>query len=614
MKKRLSFIVLHFLVLWAIFLCQKPLFMLYQGAVGKGATPGDFLRVIRHGASLDATVAGYFTVLPLLAVLVSVFVLRGVNLRKVLGWYIVLEACFVSLLFVVDTGLYTFWGFKLDAAIFVYLDSPKDALASVSVGYVACGVLSWLLLSGVTAWVLWRVMPARLMPIRPVMQRIGTSVLTLLMGGLLFVAIRGGIMESTANVGQVYYCNDQFLNHSAVNPVFSLLSSMGKSKDFASEFDFFDEAERASLMQGMYSTQTLPGDTLLRTRRPNILLIIIEGFGGAFVEPIGGLPNVTPRFNQLSREGVFFTQCYANSFRTDRGVVCDLSGHLGLPTASIMKIPSKSRTLPSISQTLHKAGYATDFVYGGDINFTNMKGFLLSQGYERLTAETDFSLVEQTYSKWGVNDGVTADYVYEQLSNRPVNGEKPWFTTFLTLSSHEPFEVPYQRLEDPIQNGFAYTDDCLGKLVDRLKQSPQWDNLLVIMVPDHGFRYPQTAVDRGGEYSHIPMLWLGGALTGAKQINTLMNQADLAATLLGQMGLPHDDFRFSRDVTSQSYRYPFAFFTSADAMMYRDSTGVTGYDLRANRVTYEEPTTGSAERVRKAQAILQTAYDDLGQR
>jgi hypothetical protein len=49
-------------------------------------------------------------------------------------------------------------------------------------------------------------------------------------------------------------------------------------------------------------------------------------------------------------------------------------------------------------------------------------------------------------------------------------------------------------------------------------------------------------------------------------------------------------------------------------MMYRDSTGTTGYDLRADRVTYEEPGSGSGERLRKAKAILQTAYDDLGER
>jgi hypothetical protein len=93
-----------------------------------------------------------------------------------------------------------------------------------------------------------------------------------------------------------------------------------------------------------------------------------------------------------------------------------------------------------------------------------------------------------------------------------------------------------------------------------------------------------------------------------------MNQADLAATLLSQLEVSHDDFLFSRDVMSPTYRYPFAFYTSANAMMYRDSTGTTGYDLRADRVTYEEPAKGSAERIRKAKAILQTAYDDLGKR
>jgi len=472
MKKRLSLVALPFLVLWLIFILQKPLFMLYQGAVGKGIGVIDFLRVMVHGASLDATMAGYFTVVPLLVALVTVFVGRTVAVRRVLGAYQVLVAALVSLLFVVDAGLYTFWGFKLDAVIFVYLDSPKDVLASVSALYVAVAVGAWLLLTAGTAWALIRVMPKQLEPIRSKALRAGTALLTLGLAGLLFVVIRGGVMESTANVGQVYFCNDQFMNHSAVNPDFSLMSSMGKSKDFASEFDYFPEEEREEAMRGLYpaydaqvsegAADEAPHQSLLRTSRPNILLIIIEGFGGTFIEPLGGLPDVTPRFNQLTREGVFFTQCYANSFRTDRGVVCTLSGHLGLPTASIMKVPAKSRTLPSLSQSLQRAGYATDFLYGGDINFTNMKGFLLSQGYERLTAETDFTLAEQTYSKWGVNDGVTADYLYEQLSARPVKGEKPWFTTYLTLSSHEPFEVPYHRLEDPIQNGFAYTDELPG--------------------------------------------------------------------------------------------------------------------------------------------------------
>ena len=234
----------------------------------------------------------------------------------------------------------------------------------------------------------------------------------LLLGGVLFIIIRGGVTESTSNIGQVYFSNEPFLNHSAVNPDFSLLSSMGKSQDFASEFNFFDEEKRAALFDGLYPTTD--GDSIiqvLNTKRPNILIILMEGFGGAFVEPLGGLPDVTPHFNRLSKEGVFFTNCYANSFRTDRGTVCTFSGYLGLPTASVMKIPAKSRTLPAIAEGLSKAGYKTDFLYGGDINFTNMKSYLLSTGYQRLTANTDFSLAEQTSNAWGVNDDITFEYL-----------------------------------------------------------------------------------------------------------------------------------------------------------------------------------------------------------
>ena len=108
----------------------------------------------------------------------------------------------------------------------------------------------------------------------------------------------------------------------------------------------------------------------------------MEGFGGVFVESLGGVPDVSPNLERLSKEGVFFTNCYANSFRTDRGTVCTFSGYQSFPTVSVMKSPAKSRTLPSIAGKLREQGYATDFLYGGDINFTNMKSYLLGSGYQ----------------------------------------------------------------------------------------------------------------------------------------------------------------------------------------------------------------------------------------
>ena len=608
MKKRIAYISLYFFTVLLIFILQKPLFMLYNGSIEKGFGFADYMQVMIHGASLDAATAGYLTAFPFLLVLISIW-FRKFPLKKILYGYYILAAALISIIFVVDMALYTFWGFKLDVSVFLYIDSPKEALASVSVGFILLRVLAILLLIALNSWVLLKITPSVLTATR---KRIAGTAGMLLLGGVLFIIIRGGVTESTSNIGQVYFSNEPFLNHSAVNPDFSLLSSMGKSQDFASEFNFFDEEKRAALFDGLYPTTD--GDSIiqvLNTKRPNILIILMEGFGGAFVEPLGGLPDVTPHFNRLSKEGVFFTNCYANSFRTDRGTVCTFSGYLGLPTASVMKIPAKSRTLPAIAEGLSKAGYKTDFLYGGDINFTNMKSYLLSTGYQRLIANTDFSLAEQTSNAWGVNDDITFEYLYNQLRNRKEEG--PWHTAFLTLSSHEPFEVPYHRLEDKIPNAFAYTDECLGKFIDRLKQTPAWKDLLVICLPDHGFYYPREGSNAMPRFYHIPLLWLGGAVKQPMQVDKIMNQTDLAATLLGQLGLEHTAFTFSRNVLGSDYKYPFAFYSFNNGFSFRDSTGVTVFDNNSGSILFDEPEADES-RLDKGKAILQTVYDDLGNR
>ena len=608
MKKRIAYISLYFFTVLLIFILQKPLFMLYNGSIEKGFGFADYMQVMIHGASLDAATAGYLTAFPFLLVLISIW-FRKFPLKKILYGYYILATALISIIFVVDMALYTFWGFKLDASVFLYIDSPKEALASVSVGFILLRVLAILLLIALNSWVLLKITPSVLTATR---KRIAGTAGMLLLGGVLFIIIRGGVTESTSNIGQVYFSNEPFLNHSAVNPDFSLLSSMGKSQDFASEFNFFDEEKRAALFDGLYPTTD--GDSIiqvLNTKRPNILIILMEGFGGAFVEPLGGLPDVTPHFNRLSKEGIFFTNCYANSFRTDRGTVCTFSGYLGLPTASVMKIPAKSRTLPAIAEGLSKVGYKTDFLYGGDINFTNMKSYLLSTGYQRLTANTDFSLAEQTSNAWGVNDDITFEYLYNQLRNRKEEG--PWHTAFLTLSSHEPFEVPYHRLEDKIPNAFAYTDECLGKFIDRLKQTPAWKDLLVICLPDHGFYYPREGSNAMPRFYHIPLLWLGGAVKQPMQVDKIMNQTDLAATLLGQLGLEHTAFTFSRNVLGSDYKYPFAFYSFNNGFSFRDSTGVTVFDNNSGSILFDEPEADES-RLDKGKAILQTVYDDLGNR
>lgn len=634
MKCRIIYLALTYLAFVAVFVLQKPLFMLAAMPDEVSCGVADVCCVMCNGLLLDIPVAGYLICLPLLFIIVSLWIPRVIRLRRWLTPYYMLVATVVAIIFVADATLYPFWHFKMDATVFYYLDSPKNATASVSSGFLAVRVLLIVAYAALLLCLMRLVTPKCLRPLMTLRHKaIATFFLVLLILPLA-ISIRGGVRESTANIGKVYFSEREFLNHSAVNPCFSLLASVGKTDDYASMFDFYDENERREIVATLYPATPTDTLSLLRTPRPNVLIILLESFGGIVVEAAGGRPDVAPNYNRLAAEGIHFTNCFSNSFRTDRGVVSALSGYPSFPTLSVMKIPAKSRTLPCIARTLNAQGYASSFLYGGDINFTNMQSYLRTGGYASITKDDDFSREEQQGSQWGVNDHVAFGRLLSMIDSQQTH---PWHITFLTLSSHEPFEVPYSKFDDKVYNAFAYTDDCLGRFIDSFRQTTEWDNTLIVCLPDHGFRYPST-ISRE-RYHHSTMFWTGGAVRRPMLISRLMNQSDMAATLLGQLGIDHSDYIFSRDVMSEEYSNPFAFISFTGGMGVIDSTGCTVYDLTADRITENRDAAMNAAdtdserntsadyglqdinndsfsdaRVRRGKAIVQTLYDDLGAR
>lgn len=619
MKKRILFLLALFFIWLPLLAVQKPVFLLYHHALASGCSLSDYLKVITHGLLLDCTMAGYLTALPLLMTLVSIW-LPGTFYKKLLKGYFGIMAVLIAAIFSVDVALYGYWGFRLDATLFFYLQSPKDAMASVPLGQFFAQLGMFVVYASGIYWVLKKcIVP--LFPETQVRKRLSGSLVILLSGGILFIPIRGGVTTSTANVGMVYFSQNQFLNHSAINPCFSLIASLSKQQDFAAQFNFFPEEERKEVMETLSSSprtgygneeDSMKPQTLLNTSRPNILIILMESFSANAVGAVGGDSVTTPNLNRLSREGVLFTNMYANSFRTDRGIVSVLNGYLAQPTTSIMKYPAKSQTLPSIAKSLTNEGYIANMLYGGDINFTNMQSYFFGSGYSRITADRDFPITSRL-SKWGANDDITFRYLYEDIKSR--DNQAPWLTTFLTLSSHEPFEVPYHRLDEMglYPNSVAFTDSCIGHFIEKLKELPVWKNTLVIFVSDHGYPYPKDVTGYEPRRYHIPMLWIGGAVKEPVVIDKLANQTDLAATLLNQLEIDHDAFTFSRNILSPDYP-EYAFYTYSNGFGFIDSTGISVYDNEGKKTLIETPREGSDLRLRKGKALLQTLYDDLGNR
>ncbi|MBP5770645.1 MAG: LTA synthase family protein [Bacteroidaceae bacterium] len=614
MKKDIKYTAWLFIAFLLFFLClQKPLFMLYnRGFGGTSMSLDDLVDIYYHGLAIDLATVGYLLVVPLLIMGIHWCFPRW-NARPCLLGYCGIMSLALSLAALADASLYEFWEFKLDRMAFFYLGDPKDAFASVSVGYLLVRFIAWMALSALTfillIWPLKNVSFDKKVRGHPIVRLL----VFLLIGGSCFAIIRGWrIWPNTP--GRVFYSKTTYYNHAALNPLFNLFYTLTKKEDDYRQYDFFTEEERAQIMEGVFPIVSDSTEMLLTNQRPNVLVIVLEGFGSCFVPELGGdVKDVGVNIGRLQADAVSFTNCYCGSFRTDRGIVCAISGYLGQPTTSIMRFTHKIRNLPGLPKTLKQYGYQTQGVYGGDITFFNMSEYFITSGHDRLVTQDDFPESERT-TKWGVPDHKVFQWLFDDIQQKHAEGTQPWYTTLLTISSHNPFDVPFHKFDGPTAtqdeimfNAFAYTDSCYGDFIDRLKQTPAWEKLLIVTMADHGFNWRTIA---SPDFPLIPFFMSGGAIKEPRRIDLPMSQTDLPATVLGQMGLPHEDYVFSRDVMGNTYRQPFGYNTFTNGFNLRDSTGCTVYDNDAKAAIYGADT----YRENLGKAILQTLYHDMSER
>lgn len=611
MRRKLAFPIAVFAATVVMMAVQKPVFMVYYAVEAAGAGSRGWIDVLWHGLTLDMTVAGYVTALPILVTLLSLWLRLPEKVwRGVLTTWFVLVAVTTAVIFAVDVALYEHWGFRIDSTVLIYLADPEEAMASVDFWL---GVRQTLLAAAYAVGMIW--VYRRILGVfdgRTVVWRVASlgSLAVVMLAGFDFLAIRGGTGASVANVSKVYFSPTQFLNHAATNPVFSFLASLGDRVDYADEYPFFDEAVRAAKFDALRGNGPAAGPTepVLNTARPNVVIVILESFARTVMNAEVGGESVMPYMQRLKGEGIWFENFFANSFRTDRGEVAILSGFPAQTRMSIMKLPAKSRNLPSIARSLAGEGYATSFAYGGDLNFTNQSSYMYATGWQELIWQKDLRF-DAPAADWGYDDALMCDWFADRVIALSDAG-KPFLAGLLTLSSHTPFDVPYSKFDDKVLNAMAFSDECVGKMIDRLKASPAWKDLLVVLVADHGYPYPRTLTYNEPLRHRIPMIWTGGAVARPRVVEDYAAQIDIAATLLAQLGVAHDDFDYSKDIFAPTPPRKFAYYTFNDGFGVVDASGEAVWDATAGRAV----TATNPELLDVGRTMLQTTYTDIGRR
>ena len=484
-------------------------------------------------------------------------------------------------------------------------------MASVSFWFVLLGILAMFIYAALLYYIFYMVLIRERKPLKIPYRRQNVSLALLLLTAALFIPIRGGFTVSTMNLSKVYFSQDQRMNHAAINPAFSFMYSATHQTNFDKQFRFMDPKVADELFATMLDKPVTTTDSipqLLNTQRPNIIFIILESFSTHLMETFGGQPNVAVNMDKFAKEGILFSNFYASSFRTDRGLASIISAYPGQPSTSIMKYPEKTDKLPSIPRSLKNAGYSLDYYYGGDADFTNMRSYLMSSGIEKIVCDKDFPLSERT-SKWGAQDHVLFQRLMKDIKEE--KQKEPFLKFVQTSSSHEPFEVPFHRLDDKGLNAFAYADSCVGDFVKQYKELPLWKNTVFVLVPDHQGVYPYP-IENPLDGQTIPLILIGGAIKEPRVIDTYASQIDIAATLLSQLGLPHDEFTFSKDIMNPASPH-FGYFTRPNFFGMVTPENQLVYNLDANTVQLDEGTEKGAN-LEKGKAFLQKLYDDLAKR
>ena len=634
--KQIIWFVKTYATFVVLFVLQKPLFLFLEK--GSATQPVDNIftelpAVIWHGLPLDLSMAGYLSVIPGFLSIAVVWLKRDL-VKPIMNIYFIIASLFITCSFLLNASLYPYWKYPLDSTpLFYFFTSPADAIASVSIWQVILSIVILIVLT-IGVWFTLRMRGEK----RQQYSRYGygyegfgsgkrnrfddfdrhrgrTSIILLLLTGLLFLPIRGGITVSTMNTGQAYYSQNAYLNHSAVNPLFSLLESITHQEDFASQYRFMKDKEADKIFATMTSTSdenTYPllNEATFKKGTPDILIVIMESFASDIMPSMGSYKDVAVCLDSIAQQSILFTRFYANSFRTDRGMVSILSGYPAQPTTSIMRYPRKTSQLPSIARNLAKyKNYKTTYYYGGDADFCNMRSYLVSQGYQHIISDANFP-IEDKLSKWGVPDHIVAARMMEDIKAQQ-NEKRPMLRILQTSSSHEPFEVPYHRLKDKRLNAFAYTDSVMGAIVREYRKLPRWKNTLIVFVPDHVGGYKENLNDHDRSRYQIPLILAGGAISRPMKVGIIGSQHDIAATLLGQLGVEHREFTFSKNMMSDATP-KFAFFAVNDAFGIVSEENSLIYDNRAKRIVYDKGEKGF--NLKRGQAYLQKLYDDLAKK
>lgn len=614
--RKSSFNFLKLFLFWiASFLIHRMVFVIYHVTTTNQSKLSDYWRIFWNSIPLDLSMAAYFVAIPLVLFFLTLFLSKTNQILnfcypKINYFFIVL----ISIIDTIDLHIYTEWGTKVNSrAIDFLINSPSEALASSASSPLLLAISLFILQLMLLLWIYQKYINSKFEKINfKFSQLLVIPGYTL----ILILLLRGGTQLAPINQSAAYFSNNSLYNHAAVNTEWNLMASILQNNINAKNpYQFVSDSVAKNEILGLYpSTNDESSNQILTIPKPNIVLVILESFTSDVVGAFGGEANVCPSLSKIANDGIAFDSIYASGDRTDKGLIAILSAFPSQAVRSIIHQPDKFEKLASLPQSLKVNGYEPFFIYGGESEFANFKSYLLSSGINHIVDRNDFES-SQMNSKWGAHDG----YLFDKLNKELETKKQPFFAITLTLSSHEPFEIPIassfkgEDLPQLFRKSANYTDQCIEKFMQAAKKEKWYNQTLFVFVADHGHRLPKayrTAYDF--RKFRIPLIFAGDVIKPefkGKRIHMLGSQTDLAATILSQLKIEHQQFNWSKDLLNKDSK-PFAFYSYDNGFGWVNPAQTIVQDNINKQIIFNsQPNLNSEENLRKGQSYMQKVFE-----
>lgn len=611
MKSVKSF--LKYILFWMIvFSIQRLLFFIFHFKQLQEATIAEQLWLFIKGLRLDLSMTGYFLLIPITLLIVQIFIpKKSPILDKAVAIYTYTLLIIIALFCIIDLSIYKEWGSKLNSrAVEFLILSPGEALASSTSSPLLLSSIIFIVQVVVFIFLYIRFFRFEYDAKLHILLRI---IAIPIYAFIAVMMMRGGLQLAPINQSAVYFSKHSVVNHASLNTEWNLMHSVIENH-FSNDnpYVFMDENKAKQLVDSLYQPIQKDSLTILLTERPNVVYIILESFTSDVIEHFGGEKGVCPNLSRMADEGLSFTNIYASGDRTDKGMIALLSGFPSQAVRTIIQQPDKFEKLPSLPKTLSSKGYNSSFIYGGESEFANFKSYLVASGIEKIIDKNDFS-ANQMNSKWGAHDG----YLFEKVIMELPKQKEPFLSVMLTLSSHEPFEIPVpspyngEDLPSKFRKAAHYTDQCIATFFEHAKKEKWYKNTLFVIVADHGHRLPkeyEKAYDV--RKFRIPLILYGDVIKKEfqhKTITKIGSQTDIVNTILNQLNIQDQHYVWSTDLLNK--QAGFAFYTYDNGIGWIDDKEKITMDNVTQNITYREgDSTNEAKRVLLGKAYMQRVF------